>query len=110
MTGVPAARHCPACSAQATTRWQFLLVPGLKSHCRACGSPLRLRLTRQLIALFVCGAVLFGILMAFVEGRAFWFGVLAMVAIAYALDEYAWRRVPWDVDAAIGAGDEAKSS
>ncbi len=80
------------------TRFQFMLVPGLRSRCRSCGQELRLRMSRAvMLVLILAGAILGGIVVLFLEGGAFWLGLLGVMVIGLVLDSLMWRRVPWQV-------------
>jgi hypothetical protein len=105
MSGIPMAQRCPHCGEQPMSRLQFLFIPGVRSSCRRCGRRIRLRLSRtQLLLLAGTGAIA-GAAIVLLAGSivAVAVGLVLAIGIAFAVDEWCWRRVPWLPDEAAAA-------
>jgi hypothetical protein len=97
-SGQPVApRRCPACGEQPMSRFQFLLIPGLRARCRRCGAELRLDLSyAAIVAVIAVGAVIGYFLVESADDlTAFVLAFAVALVLAVGFDEYAWRRVAW---------------
>lgn len=104
MSGTPMAQRCPKCGERPMSRLQYLVVPGVRSSCRRCGSRIRIRLSRVQLLLLAGAAAIAGAAIVLMADSLLELaiGLVLAIGLAVAIDEWCWRRVPWlsDDDAA----------